>query len=155
MKVRASNLRKSRATLRIFHMLVKSSSVPSWLPFRGPASLISGRRSTRSFSSMSSVFVIPIHLSILLSHLLYHSFSQQRSPCTSFPISHQSLSCSVAWSVDAGAFLPMITRSGNGCAPLKGGIGRIPLHDTTFNPPTPNLRNTTQMMKGWATRRYK
>src|SRR6266850_721469 len=150
---------KSRATLRTLFTSppgsVKISSGCCWLPFQGRGSLRSGRRSTLSFSWMSSAFVIPIHLSILSSHLLYHSFSQRRSPCTSFPISHQRPFYSAAWSVDAGAPLPMITRSGNDCAPSKGGIGGIPLHGHRSNPPPLNLRNTTQMTKGWATRRYK
>ena len=132
----------------------KISSGSCWLPFQGPASLRSGRGSTLSFSSMSSAFVIPIHLSTLPSHTLYNSFSQQRSPCTSSLISHQRPFCSPAWSVDAGALLPMITRFGNDCVPSKGGIGGIPLHGHVSNPPPLNLRNTTQTTKGWATRRY-
>src|SRR6266851_1089095 len=101
---------------------------------------------------MSSAFVIPPNPLVFPSYQLYNSFSPQRSPYTSFPISHQRLSYIAAWSVDAGVPLPMITRSGGDYAPLKGGIGIIPLHGPTSNPQSPNLRSTTQTTKEWATR---
>jgi hypothetical protein len=85
----------------------------------------------------------------------YISYSPPRSPCISFPISHPRPSYTVAWSADAGALSLTITPSGNDYAQPKGGFGRILLHNSIFNPTTPNPCSMIPTTREWVMKRLK